>query len=246
MGIVNARRPTALLVAAGLAIATPAGAQFGNRSGADAYRTEGLARAADAGYRDGFERGHEDRRDRRSFNYTDERSYRNGDRGYEREFGDREAYRRAFRAAYVDGYGDGYYGRGALGDAGRWSGSPGNRRAIPRGGAYGTNRYPGYPSQGRYPGYPTQGRYPGYRIGIQTARGYGFEDGYTRGLDDGRDGEGFDPTRHGWYRSATRGYRGQYGAKDFYRNEYRLAFRQGYERGYREARVTRSGRLRRW
>jgi hypothetical protein len=225
MGIVHNGR-AALLLAAGLAIATPAAAQFGNRSGPGSRWNEGQVHARNQGYREGFERGDEDRRARQSFNYTDERSYRNGDGGYQRAFGDRETYRRAFRAAYVDGYGAGYYGRGTT---------------------YGNNRYPGrFPYPGRYPGYPAQGRYPGYRIGIDIARQNGFEDGYDKGLDDGQDSDRFDPTRHGWYRSGTRGYRGQFGSKDFYRNEYRVAFREGYERGYRESQAYRTGRGRRW
>ena len=62
----------------------------------------------------------------------------------------------------------------------------------------------------------------------------GFEDGYERGLGDGRDGERYDPVRHREYRDAENGYTASYGSKDAYRNNYRAGFRQGYEEGYRD------------
>jgi hypothetical protein len=250
MGIANGWRRIAIALTAGLTLATPAAAQFGARSG-PAWGRDGHVEAGNIGYREGFERGDEERRERRPFNYADERAYRNGDEGYRREFGDRETYRRIFRIAYAEGYRDAYYG-GGYGEGGAWNSSRGDRRAIPRAGRYPDNRYPGYPGNyptypGRSPGYPSQGRYPGYRIGIDMARSNGYDDGYAKGIEDGRDADRFDPTRHGWYKSASRGYRGQFGSKDFYRNEYRGAFRQGYERGYREAQVYRQGRGgRRW
>ena len=64
-----------------------------------------------------------------------------------------------------------------------------------------------------------------------TARGY--RDGYEKGLDDLRDGDRYDPVRHGDYKSADNGYEREYGSKDAYRNNYRVGFRQGYEDGYR-------------
>ena len=62
----------------------------------------------------------------------------------------------------------------------------------------------------------------------------GYADGYEKGLDDGRDGRGLDPTRHGWYRSADRHYDPRYGSRAAYANVYRDGFRSGYEAGFRD------------
>jgi hypothetical protein len=74
----------------------------------------------------------------------------------------------------------------------------------------------------------------------QRGRGYrepafaaGFDNGYEKGLTDGRDGERYDPVRHREYRDAERGYRDAYGSRDAYRTNFRAGFRQGYEEGYR-------------
>ena len=73
-----------------------------------------------------------------------------------------------------------------------------------------------------------------------TSRGYrepafaaGFDNGYERGVSDGRDGDRYDPVRHRDYRDAERGYRDAYGSRDAYRTNFRSGFRQGYEEGYR-------------
>jgi hypothetical protein len=73
-----------------------------------------------------------------------------------------------------------------------------------------------------------------------TPRGYrepafaaGFDNGYERGVSDGRDGDRYDPVRHRDYRDAERGYRDAYGSRDAYRTNFRAGFRQGYEEGYR-------------
>jgi hypothetical protein len=73
-----------------------------------------------------------------------------------------------------------------------------------------------------------------------AARGYrepafaaGFDNGYEKGLNDGRGGDRYDPVRHRDYRDAERGYRDAYGSKEAYRTNFRAGFRQGYEEGYR-------------
>ena len=204
MGITKRWWPAALVLSAGLAVAAPIDAQVWDRNGWGPRWNEGRTYANNEGYREGIEQGVKDVRSRRTFNYTDDRTYRHGDRGYKREFGDRDLYRRAFREAYVAGYREGYYGRGA------YNGYPDSRRrAIPRAGSIPGPTYPDrYPYPNGYPGgYPSSGRYPGSGLGI--ARDHGFNDGYDKGLEDGRDRDRFDPTRHGWYRSGSRGFRGQ-------------------------------------
>ncbi|MBI4485053.1 MAG: hypothetical protein HY655_03490 [Acidobacteria bacterium] len=60
----------------------------------------------------------------------------------------------------------------------------------------------------------------------------GYADGYEKGLDDGRDRRGFDPTRHRWYRSPDRNYDAGHGSRAQHANVYREGFRAGYEAGF--------------
>ena len=158
--------------------------------------------AYERGYREGVRRGEEDARHNRAFNIERDGVYRDGDRGYDRNDGSRNAYRDQFRRGYADGYRAGYM----------------PLRAVSR------------PSERDRD-----------RLGRRTPRGYqepafarGYSDGYEKGRDDGDDGDRYDPVRHGDYRGADNGYRGEYGSKDAYRNTYRAGFRQGYEDGYRD------------
>jgi flagellar biosynthesis/type III secretory pathway protein FliH len=68
-------------------------------------------RAYEQGFNDGYEAGLDDGEDGRRFDPIAESRYRSGDRGYEREYGTREAYkidyRNAFRQGYEAGYNDG-------------------------------------------------------------------------------------------------------------------------------------------
>jgi len=88
---------------------------------------------------------------------------------------------------------------------------------------------------------------PGHAVGygttFHTARPsriatlpVGYADGYEKGLDDGRDGDRFAPEKQKWYRDGDRGYKGSYGSRDRYKIDYRDAFRQGYDQGYRDSR----------
>jgi len=67
-----------------------------------------------------------------------------------------------------------------------------------------------------------------------VAANNGYNDGYQKGLDDGRDRHSFDPTRHKWYRNADRNYDSRLGPKAEYENFYRDGFRRGYDNGYRD------------
>ncbi|MGE0592888.1 MAG: hypothetical protein AB7G23_08200 [Vicinamibacterales bacterium] len=92
---------------------------------------------------------------------------------------------------------------------------------------------------------------PGFQVGIVVGNGpraagrraigepafaRGFADGYERGLDDGDDGDRYDPVRHRDYRQANDGYFREYGPQDAYRANYRAGFSEGYESGYRDGR----------
>ncbi|MEO7271517.1 MAG: hypothetical protein ABI211_05870, partial [Vicinamibacterales bacterium] len=155
--------------------------------------------------------------------YQDSRTWQRADRGYNRSYGDSERYRQQFRIGFAEGYQAGYARYGGYG----------NGRAVPRQDTYG---YPGgygnsYPDRGRTgdPSYGGQGRY-----GANAAYPNGLNDGIEKGREDARKRRSFDPLRHGWYREGTRHYKGEYGPKQQYANIYRDAFREGYERGYRE------------
>jgi len=179
--------------------------------------------AYDNGYREGVAEGERDARQRNARRYQDSRTWQRADRGYNRSYGDSERYRQQFRIGFAEGYQAGY----------ARSGGYGNGRAVPRQDTYG---YPG----GYGTGYPDRGRnadpyYGGNsRYGYSAAYPNGLNDGIEKGREDARKRRSFDPLRHDWYREGTRHYKGEYGPKQQYANVYRDAFREGYERGYRE------------
>ena len=197
----GARHWKTLLVAATacLAFATQAHAQvWGNA-------------AYDRGYREGIQQGERDARDNHGYRIEANRIYRDGDRGYERRDGSRDAYRNEFRRGFSVGYRDGFdrvrvdtrrdgrWGRDdQWGRDGRWGQGPRDRR--------------------------------GYQ---EPAYARGYSDGWQQGLEDGRDRDRCDAARHGDYKDADNGYERSYGSKDAYKNNYRSGYRQGYEEGYR-------------
>jgi hypothetical protein len=88
------------------------------------YRYPGGSRSVDqrafsVGYDQGRQRGDQDARRRRRFDYQRHGDYRAADVGY-RGYVDRNGYRAAFRQGFVAGYNDGYrrYGPSGYGDVG--------------------------------------------------------------------------------------------------------------------------------
>ena len=228
---------SALGVAA-LALTAPAQAQTrgwiddgrsysAQRSYYDSGRT-----AYDNGFREGVKQGEKDGRKNDRFRYQDENTYRQGDKGYHREYGPVDRYRQSFRTGYAAGYSEGYqrYAR-SYGDAA--TGRYGDGRAVPRRdtGAYGYPNRQTYPTAPQYPG--SYSRYGGY---LDLAVQNGSNDGYVKGAEDARKNRSFDPLRHAWYRSGDRHYESRFGPRDQYKDLYRQGFRQGYERGFREGR----------
>ena len=172
--------------------------------------------AYDQGYREGIKEGEKDARRGDRFYYQDEKEFRDGDRGYHRNYGDRERYRQSFRSGYATGYQDGYRRL----SANSRNGNGGWRSNRP--GVYGNRGYGGY-GNGGY----------GY---YSPAFDNGARDGYEKGQEDIRKNRNFDPLRHSWYRSGDRHYEREYGSRDEYKNVYRRGFQEGYERGYGEGR----------
>src|SRR5688572_18291327 len=126
---------------AALAIASPASAQLGRSDSRVWYGDsrssyiEARRAAYDNGYREGLREGQKEGRQRDEFSYRDERTFRNADKGYHREYGDRERYRQAFRSGYADGYAEAYRRSGYRGRDDR---------------GYGSSGYGGYNNQGGY------------------------------------------------------------------------------------------------
>jgi len=194
-----------------LAMAAPAGAQWGRPDSRQTYGYSPEVRRAayDRGFREGLKEGEKDGRSRDPFRYQDEGDFRRGDIGYNRNYGDVDRYRVTFRQGFAEGYTQGY------------------RRFSA---AYDTNRrYGTYDNRG-YGGYP-QGR-----VDYLSPFDIGARDGYGKGREDARDNDRFDARRHKWYREGDREYNSRYGSRERYKDEYRRGFAQGYERGYRESR----------
>ena len=64
--------------------------------------------AFDNGYADGYEKGLDDGNDRREFDPTRHRWYRDADREYNREYGSRAQYANVYRDGFKSGYEAGY------------------------------------------------------------------------------------------------------------------------------------------
>ncbi len=207
------------VLAAGLTLVAGSTALAAQRGWDDRYDRDWRQAAYDRGYQDGYQQGTHDVRDRRAYAYDRDRRYRNADDGYQRSYGDRDAYRQSFRQGFVTGYSAGYYGRNP--NQGYGYGYP----------AYG-NSYPGY---GQYPyGRAVPRPYsPGYATNDLAATN-GRADGYEKGREDGRKNRSYQPSRHDRYEDADHGYKKWYGPKDYYRRVYRQAFVAGYDAGYRD------------
>ena len=97
----------------------------------------------------------------------------------------------------------------------------------------------GYGYQDRYNGgrpYDNRGydnRGYGDRNGRGPAYEFGFEDGRREGMRDAVTRHSFRPEEHGNFKHADRGYRGQFGDKRYYRDQYRAGYMEGYRAGYR-------------
>ncbi len=161
-------------------------------------------------YRNGYEagriEGENDARRGRRFDYSDSNVYRSANRGYRNNS---YGSRDEYRLAFRQGFAAGYddgYRRNARGD----------RNSRPPN-VYG-------------------GREDGGGVYRSPAADNGFRDGYAQGRDDARDGDRYDPVRASRYREGDHDYNGRYGSRDAYKRDYRAAFQQGYDRGYREVR----------
>ena len=157
----------------------------------------------DRGFREGRSSGADDARRGRGYDIRRHNEYRNDRRGDDRS--DLGAFRRGFEAGYDEGF-----RMNARRDNG------GNRRDFPS---------TSYPNQS--PSGSERGRF------TSAARDAGYRDGVEAGERAARRGERFDPVREGRYREGDHDYDRRFGSRDDYKLNYRDAFRQGYDAGYR-------------
>ena len=78
-------------------------------------RNDGRGRGYDEpafarGYSDGYQQGTDDGRDRDRYDAVGHKDYREGDEGYFKEYGPKDAYRNNYRAGFREGYESGYRG----------------------------------------------------------------------------------------------------------------------------------------
>lgn len=95
-----------------------------NRGGGYGY---GFRIAQERGYQDGVQTGANDANRRQSYDPQRSHFFKNATYGYERSYGNKEAYKQAYRDAFVRGYDESFrrYGgngrsRGRNGGNGRW------------------------------------------------------------------------------------------------------------------------------
>jgi hypothetical protein len=157
-------------------------------------------------YRDGADRGRQDRESRAQYSLRDN-DYLAGARSYERAFGDKTQYMDGYRVGYKAGYDDGFNGR---------DGQYGQLYARPSGG----NRAPS--------------RDDVYRANPPSATDMAFDAGYREGVTLGQQDRGRNARSNiqgsAAYKNGDLGYRASYGD----RNAYRLQFRDGVQRGYED------------
>jgi hypothetical protein len=172
----------------------------GQQSGSQDPRQHGYEHA----YRDGADRGRQDREAGRRYNFKDN-DYQSGALEYQGSFGDKAQYMSGYREGFKAGYDDGYYDR------------PGQYQQL-----YAR------PSDGRWDSTRGGANTPRSGGSIDDAFDTGYSSGVTAGQQDQRRNVRSNYRGTPAYQNADAGYRP--GAGD--RNAYTLQFRDGFERGY--------------
>src|ERR1700682_1507977 len=141
--------------------------------------------------------------------------------GVQLGLGDARDERQAYREGYRQGRWDAEHRRRADADDNRWRESD-DRRAYRQGYSRGYNEVSSYRNDRDWDDGHDQ----------NTARQYGYQDGYNNGLRDRQTGHSFRPTHGESYEDADHGYDRRLGDKRYYQQAYREAYTNGYERGY--------------
>jgi hypothetical protein len=196
----------------GMYLAGNSAAQAQNRD--DRYYGNDIYRVAENnGYRDGVDVGNKDSRAGKSFRPEKSERYENADRGYRRDYGNKDTYKQAYRDGFRRGYEAGYNQNGYRGDYDR---NPVYRDDRDRGRDDDDRRYSGGDS-------------------YQVARDQGYRDGADQGEKDARNRHRHDPRRTDHYEAGDNGYHGEYGDKEAYKHAYRDGYLRGYEDAYRQS-----------
>ncbi len=199
----------ALLIGlSGSALVYSAGGQHNNVARATQYSgsPDAQQQGYEHAYRDGADLGRQDRDAGAGYTLRD-KDYLDGARGYQRVFGDKNQYLTGYREGYKAGYDDGYNDR--AGRYGQVYGRPtGGTRAPARGDVY-SNRSGG---------------------STDMAFDAGYRGGITSGQQDRERNVRSNYRATDVYQRADSGYRASYGDK----NQYRLQFQDGFERGYQD------------
>ena len=72
------------------------------------YDNEARTVPFEQGFKDGRDKGHDDRSDDKRFDPTRHSRYEAADRGYEKRYGDKDEYRATYREGFRAGYAEGY------------------------------------------------------------------------------------------------------------------------------------------
>lgn len=191
-----------------------------NHSNGRFNRSDILRFAAANGYADGFERGLQDRRDRRRYNYRDQR-YDRGLDGFDRRWSSNQRdYQQAYRKGFVKGYQDAFNGRNRdrayYRDRDRWY----------RNGQY---QYDDYYQNTYYNN--ERGDLSPNEVAERAARS-GYQAGFERGQYDARQRNRANPQGHGAFQFGFDGFDPEWGSAATYQQYYRAYFIRGYEDGY--------------
>lgn len=155
------------------------------------------------GYQEGLKDGRKDWQDNHGFRPTGTDKYEDAP-GYDKAYGDKNAYKGMYRNGYAYGYQVGYNGNA--------------QAAYPPNGPGYAPQYPVY--QG--PAYPPPSN-PGYQAG--------FQDGLNDGQQDRESGQSYRAMATSKYQH-TPGYDSSYGNKDQYKQFYRQGYVAGYQQGF--------------
>ncbi len=180
------------------------------------------------GYRDGADRGRQDRERGLGRNFRDN-DYLAGARDYDPAFGNRSTYMSGYQQGYKAGYDDGYNYYDRPGQYGQLYGRPGDSSS--RGGGVSSSRGREAPPATRQ----SAGR------SADAAFDAGYREGIAAGQQDQRQNARSDFRRSQTYRNGDTGNGSSSGDRNAYRQDFQDGFERGYQDGYGRSRYSSDG-----
>jgi len=174
------------------------------------------------GYRDGFQFGQYDHSRKATYDYKNNPKYVQGDMGYESHMGNRTLFVRGYQTGFRSGYADGFYG--SPGRFAQLYGKPPAQAPV--------NASAQEPEDKADDVYASSG----WSVN-DVAYDIGYRDGVLDGEGDKLYNADKEATFHARYRTATHGYRLEYGSEGEYQRLYRIAYRRGYGDGFQAVRT---------